>query len=92
MTEYIIVSKTSIEERIKGLEGIIQNLSEIHSYEEVAKICVLKEVLSQSTPLIPEIDKAYEAGKLDKELSLTFDYPKGRYIGSLKLNINIPNF
>ena len=47
----------------------------------------LKQILSQSTPLIPEIEKAYEAGKLDEELSKTFDNPKGRYISNLKLDI-----
>lgn len=33
-------------------------------------------------------DKAYEAGKLDKELSLKFDNPKGRFLNS---EINLVN-
>ncbi len=33
------------------------------------------------------VDKAYEAGKLDAKLSLTFDNPKARYLNSLKLDL-----
>lgn len=47
----------------------------------------LKQIISQSTSLIPEIEKAYEAGKLDNELSLYFDNPKERFLSNLKLDI-----
>jgi len=47
----------------------------------------MKEFLSQSTPLLPEVSKAYDAGMLHKELSQMFDYPKGRYLNNLKLDI-----
>ena len=47
----------------------------------------LEKILSQSTPLLPEVSKAYDAGMLHKELSQMFDYPKGRYLSNLKLDI-----
>lgn len=56
-------------------------------YIIMGKIESLQDFLSQSTPLIPEIEKAYEAGKLDNKLSLSFDNPKGRYFSSLELDI-----
>ena len=51
--EYIIVNKTTIEERIAKLENIASAYSTIKE---------LKQILSQSTPLIPEIEKAYNTG------------------------------
>jgi len=61
------------------------------------ELSLLKQILSQyhicyhnalqSTPLIPEIEKAYDAGIKDKELSQMFDNPKGRYVYNLKLDI-----
>jgi len=44
-------------------------------------------VKSKLKPLIPIVENAYDAGMLDKELSLSFDNPKGRYLSSLKLDI-----
>lgn len=80
--EYIIVNKTAIQKRIEELEKIDEK--EIWEHMEFD---TLKQILSQSTPLIPEIEKAYDAGTLDRQLSLSFDYPKGRYISNLKLDI-----
>ena len=84
MNEYVIINKTAIQQRIEEWENKYGN-EDIESSSEA--FILMKEFLSQSTPLIPEIDKAYEAGTLDHELSLSFDYPKGRYISNLKLDI-----
>jgi len=78
--EYIIIDKTAIQKRIEDLE-------ELNTEPAIGGIMVLKQILSQSTPLIPEIEKAYNAGKLHNELSITFDNPQGRYISNLKLDI-----
>lgn len=92
--EYIIINKTALEKRIKELKSKIKyaeqeplkgNVYGIEDWENEIKI--LSDILSQSTPLTPELSKAYDAGKLDKELSLSFDNPKGRYLNSLKLKI-----
>ena len=56
-------------------------------YIIMGKIESLQDILSQSTPLIPVIDRTYDAGILDKDLSLMFDNPKARYISNLKLEI-----
>jgi hypothetical protein len=85
--EYVIINKTAIQKRIEELEKELKYLNGTDAYVNLGEIYTLKQILSQSTPLIPEIDKAYEAGKLDHELSLSFDYPKSRYISNLKLDI-----
>lgn len=92
MTQYAIINVETIQKRIEELEneryGFIFNpnkTSEDISHNE--KIELLKQILSQSTPLLPEVSKAYDAGMLHKELSQMFDYPKGRYLSNLKLEI-----
>jgi hypothetical protein len=80
--KYIIISKTDIETRIKKL---LKN--NYKAFSEHAELDFLRELLSQSTHLIPEISKAYDAGKLDRELSLSFDNPKSRYLNSLKIKL-----
>jgi len=65
--EYIIINRTSIEKRIEELEKDIQYYkANIHyaAMHETAKVKLeLENLLSQSTPLIPEIEKAFEAGR-----------------------------
>jgi hypothetical protein len=88
--EYIIVNKTTIQKRIEELESkIIPNPnfdSEIDSHNLlfIAKQNELNKILSQSTSLIPEIEKAYWAGMQfvgeDKG-------SPNEYISNLKLDI-----
>ena len=89
--EYIIINKTAIQKRIEELtkekEKFNKFIDKIEYNVLNSLIKQLEQILYQSTPLIPEIDKAYEAGTLDHELSLSFDYPKSRYISNLKLDI-----
>ena len=65
--EYVIINKTSILKRIEELEderdGFIYNPNKTEdSVCYNSKIRLLKQILSQSTPLIPEIEKAFDAG------------------------------
>jgi wobble nucleotide-excising tRNase len=92
--EYTIINKTAILKKIEDLESKIKyaeqeplkgNVYGIEDWENEIKI--LNGILSQSTHLILELSKAYDAGKLDRELSLSFDNPKSRYLNSLKLKI-----
>ena len=92
--KYIIINKSAIQKRIEELLKLQKIHSESGNFPNdfmykmtITEKNTLQYVLSQSTPLIPEIEKVYEAGKLDKELSLTFDNPKARYLNSLKLDI-----
>lgn len=71
--EYIIINKTAIQQRIEELEKMkIKTSNEdekgfnqkvwndlIHDSELMSEYKTLKKILSQSTPLIPEIEKAY---------------------------------
>ena len=91
MDEYIIVNKIAIQKRLKELEksqkeNPFTEAIWVFSKEELQKI------LSQSTPLIPEIEKAFLAGRaidnIDsindmKPTYIQFEY----YIANLKLNI-----
>lgn len=87
--EYIIVNKSAIQkidELVKEANAG-KTISSINSQMAESLIRFKEQLLSQSTPLIPEISKAYDAGIKDKELSQMFDNPKGRYVYNLKLDI-----
>ena len=76
MEEYIIVNKTAIQKRIEELEGYKDE-------PEITELKIYKEILSKSTPLIPEIEKAFGAGCRCE------DWIDGRhdYTSQLKLDI-----
>lgn len=87
--EYIIVNKTDILKRIEELEKANEDFKHAKTHNPTMAACeatlsTLKQILSQSTPLIPEIDKAYWAGMQfvgeDKG-------SPNEYIANLKLDI-----
>lgn len=86
--EYIIVNKTAIQNRIDELKVIERNESMNGSLLVREEIETLERVIYKSTPLIPEIEKTWDA-------SLAFNAPAGMdsginkqdYISNLKLNI-----
>ena len=87
--EYIIVNKTAIEKRIEELEVFSKHNAEVAEYDsEGVTASELKEILSQSKPLIPEIEKAFNAG-IDAELLSVakIDCTVKDYISNLKLDI-----
>lgn len=43
---------------------------------------MLKRILNSASPAKDIIEQAYEAGTLDRELSLSFDNPKGRFMNT----------
>jgi len=74
--EYIIINSTALQKRIEELEGDYDN----------GTLTELKRLLSQSTPLIPEIEKAYFEGEcygIGTDACTT----KQDYITNLKLDI-----
>lgn len=95
MNEYIIVNKTSILKRIEELEdernGFIYNPNKTEdSLCYNSKIRLLKQILSQSIPLIPELQKTWNAAYIDA-LSIDEETYKPLffedYITNLKLDI-----
>ena len=76
MGEYIIINKTSIQKRIEKLENKRDNEHKKGHDKSALRyentILELKEILSQSTPLIPEIEKAFDAGRFTKEYKEEF--------------------
>ena len=68
MNEYIIVNKTAILERIAELEKELKFLTAKDAYGDIGKLSAYKQIISQSTPLIPEnikplqklIDEGYD--------------------------------
>jgi chlorite dismutase len=88
--EYVIINKTELLKRIEELEKVEQEL--IKSGHKFAvtrgKIDELISLLSQSTSLIPEIEKAFEAGIDAKLLSVAkINCTVEDYISNLKLGI-----
>jgi hypothetical protein len=84
MSKYVIIDAETIQKRIEELEK--EEVSEFSPGRRLwvdSAIKSLKEILSQSTPLIPEIEKAIDAPN---------KYPwssnvKKDYISNLKLGI-----
>lgn len=99
--EYIIINKTSIQKRIEELEKELQNLENLErkyrdkSWDEQyailpEQIDLLKAILSQSTPLIPVVEKAFDEGSFYGEDFINDEIlKKGKqdYITNLKLDI-----
>ena len=90
--EYIIINRTALEKRIEELDK--QAVSFIPAHE--ATICYkkldeLKQILSQSTPLIPEIEKAYTKAFSEGivfGMHTEYKYKTSEdYIANLKLDI-----
>ena len=92
--EYIIINATAIQKRIEELEQVEQEL--IKSGHRFAvtrgKIDELISLLYQSTPLIPEIEKAFNASKvttgMNQRNQFAYKYKTSKdYITNLKLDI-----
>lgn len=92
--EYIIINKTAIQKRIEELERLYKGCEKpsIQGTLYYQLNIELKKILSQSTPLIPEIEKAFDAGNKRGWSG----YPntdnwtqpnKQNYISNLKLDI-----
>lgn len=96
MEEYVIINRTKIEEKIKELKNQRDNEHKKGHNKSALRyenmILELKQILSESTPLIPEIEKSIDKGydfarqnlyKADNTLQ-----PKVKeYITNLKLDI-----
>jgi hypothetical protein len=89
--EYIIINKTAIQKRIEELQLSLSNIPESYIPKHEVQIYALKQILSQSTPLIPVIEQAFDIGlKSDMDYFIYLpkheDLKKG-YISNLKLDI-----
>lgn len=71
--KYIIVNKTLLEKRIKELESLGKKDKEGYNLYQIV-IVELKKLLSESTPLIPEIEKAYDKGSRNHHSQYTDEY------------------
>ena len=90
--EYIIINKTAIQKRIEELEKVEQQqVGNLNGQIALGETRALNKILSQSTHLIPEIEKAFDAGRKlsDKSQLYTpdFHWTKEDYISNLKLDI-----
>jgi hypothetical protein len=92
--EYIIINKSLLEKRMGELikesnSGKI--LSSINSQMAESLIRFKEEILSQSTPLIPEIEKAHKKGFTEGTCfgaTTIYKYETSEdYISNLKLDI-----
>ena len=88
--EYVIINKTELEAKIAELESIPMSEKKWEDLDSItSEIRALKQTLSQSTPLIPEIEKAIKEGiKLGKTNSVIEQFERKQdYITNLKLDI-----
>lgn len=74
MSKYIIIDAEAIQKRIDNLDLIINDGKP--SGSDYIELNILKDILSDSTPLIPEIEKAFDAGK-----DYGYDLGESNYIG-----------
>lgn len=83
--KYVIIDAEAIQKRIEELQKYVG--SRRPSADEYAKMHIYREILSQSTPLIPEIEKAFDAGSERDEYGYGNANDKQDYISNLKLDI-----
>lgn len=89
--KYVIINESKLLRKIEEMEkqrdeySFNPNRTEDY-YRYNSMIKVVKKILSQSTPLIPEIEKAFDAGKLNNQFPFSC-LNKEEYISNLKLDI-----
>ena len=75
--EYIIINKTAIQKEKEELKKLINKhvgYGEQEIYDKIDELC------SQSTPLIPEIEKAWEDGRNGTALVGNFPFVETKYV------------
>ena len=86
--EYVIINKSKLLKRIEELEEEQKQINEekepISLNINLKKQILIREILSQSTPLIPEIEKAFGLGAANNANGKPL---LSDYISNLKLNI-----
>lgn len=95
--EYIIINKTILEERVKELEKEIYEYRDEQDYLDglMQEYNTIKGILrqSKSIPLLPEIEKAFDAGRMlsNKSQLYTPDFywTKEEYIKTYVENLNL---
>jgi hypothetical protein len=84
MDNYIIINQEALKKRIEELQNIERN-STLKSAARQDVILELKEILSNSIPLQPEIEKAFDAGENLGRIN-RLGITKQDYISQLKLD------
>lgn len=88
--EYVIINRTAVQKRIEELEALSQENKYAYNLCQII-IVELKLLLSQSTPLIPVVEMAFDAGgayTLGSHKEFTQTHPNRQdYITNLKLDI-----
>lgn len=74
--EYIIINRTALEKRMEELNS--------EDGKDLRERSVIKQILSQSIPLIPEIEKAFGLGAANNAIGKP---SLSDYISNLKLDI-----
>ena len=86
---YRIINEETIQKRIEELEIISKHNEKVGEYDsEGILIDELKSILSDSIPLIPEIEKGYNLGlDFDVKNNMGESETFNNYISQLKLDI-----
>lgn len=94
MKKYVIVDVEVIEKRIEELKKLYNSCHKpsIEGTVYMKLGIELKQILSQSTPLQPELEKAFEEGVKEGimgigTIDVQYEESKNEYISNLKLDI-----
>ena len=93
--KYVIINKSKLQKRIEELEKFYMTARKVGLIMDTIdrEIEILKQILSQSTPLIPVLEDCFEhgvgSGKYKQEYgeNANGSLSKQDYISNLKLNI-----
>lgn len=86
--EYVIINKTAIQKIIEKLnKEIIGSISNEQKMLLTHELDILKIIISNSTPLIPVVKKAFDAGHRICKGGFMYIPSKRDYIANLKLDI-----
>lgn len=86
MSKYVIIDAEAIQKRVEELKQkreLAGNLFEDIEYDHnqiSTEIRIYEQLLSQSTPLIPEIEKAWEDGRNGTKILANFPFVYNKYV------------
>ena len=85
--EYAIIDLSDYREKLEELRGFVGSRKPTEA--EYAKMQIYSTLIAESTPLIPVIEKAFDAGSYNHHSQHTeeYDNDKQTYINNLKLDI-----
>ena len=84
MSKYVIIDEEAIQKEIEELKKQYDRKSKVNDNQWCSiisgQILALERILSKSTPLIPEIEKAWEDGRNGTGVVGNFPFVETKYV------------